>query len=150
MRQTYLSWWPEGAGTTPSFPLASRLPVVGPIASKIYSASPIRNQSYESDVALEDGNPPDHRVILEGLDEAAILDWWQGLGLTRNGAPYQGPLPAWHMTNMNCSTVVATALVKGGGERYAGGWSSWNLIWTPNDVLRFALSIQRGLAGAKR
>lgn len=154
---THISWWPTGEGRIPRFAKAaqSSSKVVQRTVGSIYAAHPIRNQSFEDDQYLEgideQGNfrgpkPPDHTVTLEGLDEEAILDWWQGFGLTRNGTQFAGPLPAWHTTETNCSTVVARGLTIGGGEAYAGWWPSHNVVWTPNDVLRYALAIREGLA----
>jgi hypothetical protein len=135
--QTYLSWWPEGYGRT-----ASKL------THRVYSVSPIRNRRYDDDIAAE-GKSPEHQVVLNGLDEHQIKNWWQSFGLARDEVMYQGPLLPWATLNQNCSTVVAHALSIGGGDRFASWSKSRNLVWTPNDVFMYALSIQRGLATAK-
>lgn len=117
---TYISWWPEG--------------------EDIFRTSPIRGRTFEADVRAE-GMRPDHTVMLTCLDEEVILDWWSGLGLTRDGASLQGPLQPYELLGRNCSTVVATGLRVGGGDRFATWWNRWNIVWTPSDVLRYASDI---------
>ncbi len=136
--RTYISWWPENPGQVPS-----------KVHRNIYASHPVRNRKYEEDVAAE-GQNPDHVIRINGLDEQAIKNWWQSLGLTRDSALYQGPLLSWDTLKRNCSTVVAKALNVGGGEKYANWNQSWNIIWTPADVLRYAASIQRGLHSKQR
>lgn len=135
--QTYLSWWPEKPGQVPS-----------KIHPNVYASHPFRNRTYDEDVAAE-GQPPDRVIRIEGLDEQAIKDWWQSFGLTRDGVLYQGPLLAWDTLRRNCSNVVATALSVGGGDKYASWSKSWNIVWTPADVLQYALSIQQGLTSKR-
>jgi len=127
---TYVSWWPDEAATFGS------------------DYHPIRNQSYEADVQFE-GHPPDASITIDGLDELKILDWWAGFGLTRSGAQLQGPLPPYNITRQNCSTVVANGLKVGGGDDYAGWFSSWNIVWMPGDVQRYAYAIRDGLMAKK-
>ena len=131
--QTYISWWPEKPGQVPS-----------KIHPNVYASHPFRNRSYAEDVR-DERQPPDHIVQIQGLDENAIKDWWQSFGLTRDGVLFQGPLQSWDTLNRNCSNVVATALKKGGGDQYAKWAKSWSLIWTPQDVLRYALSIKQNM-----
>lgn len=130
---TYISWWPQQPGQVPS-----------KIHANIYASHPFRNRTYASDVSAE-GQSPDNTVQLDGLNESAITDWWQSFGLVRDGIELQGPLPAWQTLNQNCSNVVAMALQIGGGDRYASWSKSWNIVWTPADVLEYARSIQRGI-----
>lgn len=136
--QTYVSWWPEKPGQVPS-----------KIHSNIYSSHPFRNRSYSADVSAE-GYPPDHVIRIDGLDEKSIKDWWQSFGLSRDGLLYQGPLQSWDTLNCNCSNVVATALRIGGGDKFASWSKSWNLVWSPADVLQYAQSIQLGLMSQRR
>jgi len=136
--QTYVSWWPEKPGQVPSG-----------IHRNIYASHPIRSRSYSGDVSAE-GQPPDHVIRIDGLDEKAIKDWWQSFGLSRDGVLYQGPLQSWDTLKRNCSNVVATALRIGGGDKFASWSKSWNLVWTPADVLQYAQSIQRGLMSQRR
>ena len=127
---TYISWWPdEAAGLGRDF-------------------HPIRNKSYSSDVA-DEGCAPDRMIELSGLDGDAILNWWEGFGLTRGKLNFQGPLPPYNLSKQNCSTVVATALKRGGGDRYASWYDSWSIVWRPQTVLDYALSIQRELLAKK-
>jgi hypothetical protein len=135
---TYISWWPATPGQVPS-----------KIHRNVYSSHPIRNRTFFDDARDERGYP-NHNVNIEGLDESAIKDWWQSIGLTRDGVQYSGPLLPWSTLTRNCSTVVATALQVGGGDKYASWFKSWNVVWTPSDVLAYARSIELGLLAAKR
>ncbi len=125
---TYISWWPE-----------EDRPGLG------IDYHPIRNRDYQGDIEGEGGSEPDHRVFLEGLNENAILDWWRGFGLTDGKVVLQGPLPPYHLTKQDCSTVVATGLKKGGGDRFASWYSSWSAVWRPQTVLDYAVNIRAGL-----
>jgi len=135
--QTYISWWPEQPGQVPS-----------KIHRQVYASSPFRNRTFQADLAAE-GQSPDKVVQIEGLNEKAIKDWWQSFGLSRDGVQYHGPLQSWDTLKRNCSNVVATGLRVGGGDKYSNWFKSWNLIWTPEDVLKYALSIQQGLHSGK-
>jgi hypothetical protein len=136
--QTYISWWPENPGQVPS-----------KIHPHVYASHPFRDRKYEEDVSAE-SQPPDHIIRIDGLDERAIKDWWQSFGLTRDGILYQGPLLSWDTLKRNCSNVVATALRVGGGDKYASWSQSWNIVWTPQDVLRYTQSIQQGLISKRK
>jgi len=131
---TYISWWPEEPGQVSS-----------KIHPNIYASHPFRNRTYNDDVRAE-RQQPDQVIHIEGLDENAIKDWWQSFGLTRDGIFYQGPLQSWETLKRNCSNVVATALKKGGGDKHAKWFKSWNLIWTPQDLLQYASSIKANIA----
>lgn len=127
---TYMSWWPdETAGLTGDF-------------------YPIRNKSFRSDCDAE-GCTPDHTIYLDGLNEKTILDWWAGFGLVENGALLAGPLPRYNLTGQNCSSVVATGLKKGGGDKYARWNTTWSVVWRPQTVLDYARSIKTGLEARK-
>ncbi|MBK6849264.1 MAG: hypothetical protein IPG96_17630 [Proteobacteria bacterium] len=128
--RTYVSWWPEKPGAVPS-----------KLHRNIYQSVPFRDRRFEEDCAAE-GQLPDQRLGLIGLDEGAIKDWWQSFGLTRDGVLFQGPLQAWSTLDRNCSTVVARALSIGLGEARAGKLRPWNLVWTPADVQQYARAIQ--------
>jgi len=131
---TYISWWPEQPGQVPS-----------KLHPNLYESHPFRNRTFEADVA-DEGQSPDVSIALDGLDEGAIKDWWQSFGLARDGIHYAGPLQSWATLKRNCSTVVATGLKIGGGDRHAAWSKTWNLVWTPQDVLTYAESIRDGLA----
>lgn len=123
---TYISWWPDqSAGFGQDY-------------------HPQRNKSYTSDLR-DEACAPDAIINIEGLNEAAILGWWQSFGLVSNGVILEGPLPPYNLTNKNCSTVVATALKIGGGDKFASWFNSWSVIWRPQTVLDFAKSIRNGL-----
>jgi hypothetical protein len=115
----YISWWPQGTASVKD----GRHPGV------------VNDET--GDHAAE-GRAPDHRIRLVGLDEDAIRRWWHEF---REGNEYR-------LFVQNCSTVVAMALKAGGGtKRTSGlGWAyhSWNTVWTPDDVRRYAEAILRG------
>jgi len=131
---TYISWWPGGQGRDYTF--GSSVP--------IYSVPHIVGQTFADDQALEgEGGPPrapDHSISLDGLDEGKILDWWKIFSRAGN---------AWKTLGQNCSTTVGRGLMVGSGDDYAEGlsgwWHSWNMVWQPADVLRYAQAIERGL-----
>lgn len=150
----YVSWWPQGNGRQPKFPSWA-----GPLHS-IYSVNAISGRAFDDDVAPEDqggeGQTPDHRIVLVGLDEEAIKTWW---GKFKADGHHQ-----WSTLSQNCSTTVAMALTAGGGAKFArhagegekswfsrithdiGGWyNSWNTVWKPDDVLHYAQAIEAGL-----
>ena len=137
--RTYMSWWPEGSNRRSS-----------KLHRNIYTAGPFRARTYEDDVAGEDNKDPDYQIVLNGLDEDAMKTWWQSFGLTRDGVLYYGPLQPWETLTLNCSTVASRALYMGGGDKYASWAKSVNVIWTPNDVYEYALSIQTGLRRAQK
>ena len=146
---TYISWWP---GSSRKYYVSRKLP--------LYSAPHVRDQSAEADACLEaDGEwDPSRRtctnpstgmpvaprvpitIPLHGLDEKRILEWW---------LRYNVPGREWTTLGQNCSTTVGRALMIGGGDDYAlgaSGWyHSWNTVWTPRDVLRYATAIGQGL-----
>jgi hypothetical protein len=114
----YISWWPE---------------------HKAVSAPHIDHADFDEDQKAEDRDPQPP-VRLQGLDENRILDWW---------ASFDVPGKPWTLVGQNCSTTVGRAPMVGGGDDYAEGivgwWHSWNMVWIPADVLRYAQAIQRGL-----
>ena len=130
---TYVSWWPANPGELPS-----------KVHRQVYASSPIRNRSYAQDINDEKA-APNHIIEIKGLNENTIKNWWQSFGLSRDGQSYQGPLQTWDTIKRNCSTVVATGLRHGGGDDYAKWHKSWNLIWTPEDVLNYATSIRNNI-----
>lgn len=127
---TYVSWWPDERASLGNY-------------------HPIRNRGYAGDVAGE-GRGPEHTVILDGLDEPAILDWWKHFGLVSDGELIQGPLLPYNVLTQNCSTVVARGLKVGGGDKYASWYAATNLVWRPATVLQYALAIRAGLAAGGR
>jgi hypothetical protein len=136
-RSTYISWWPGGQGR--DFKLSRALPV--------YSVPHISDREFETDQEAEGGTgtvrKPDHTIQLSGLDEPRILHWWQA---------FSAPGNVWSTLGQNCSTTVARALMVGGGDDYAEGivgwWRSWNTVWRPDNVLKYAEAISRGLGSA--
>ncbi|NNF05900.1 MAG: hypothetical protein HKN21_04005, partial [Candidatus Eisenbacteria bacterium] len=155
---SYISWWP--AGTSRRF----KIPTAIGRAVPLYSVDHIHGQSFDDDKLLEalDANSiwdatlgtfvdsttglmvkpmdPDHTITIDGLDEGRILTWW---------STFNVPGRQWSTLGQNCATTVGRALMMGGGDDYAlgasGWWHSWNMVWQPNDALRYAQAIARGL-----
>jgi hypothetical protein len=120
---TPISWWPqiENRETLLDLPIP------------IYSVDAIPNQDLQ-DVEGPDfeDSLPDFELLIRGLDEKAIKDWWENDWKTD---------PKWETLTRNCSTTAAKALKAGGGDKYSSFKDSFNLIWTPADVQNYALSI---------
>lgn len=127
VRSHYISWWPSQPGQVPSG-----------IHRNIYSSMPILDRKFSDDIRAEK-QMPDHNILISGLDEQSIIEWWIRFGMC---AGFQGPPLPWKTLSLNCSTVVATALKKGGGDKYASWLPSWNIVWKPSDVLQYATSIK--------
>lgn len=146
----YVSWWPAIPGQVPSGVSRTAVSLLGqrtPTALRsVYASVPIRARRFDQDVR-DEGGQPDHRITLDGLDEGAITDWWRAFSLDEGRL--HGPLQPWHTTQLNCSTVVARGLERGGGDRYASWFHARNVIWTPTDVQRYAESIRHGLLRAR-
>lgn len=137
--QTYISWWPAKEGRVRS-----------EIHPDIYSVDPIRSRSKKADEEAE-GSAPDHTIHINGLDDTAIKAWWKSLSLNdENGRELPGPIQQWDTFKRNCSTVVSTGLRVGGGDKYSTWYKSWNLVWTPSDVLQYANSIHHGITTKKK
>ena len=75
---------------------------------------------------------PDEIIHIEGLDEAAIADWWEKYRFDR----------IWKSTRRNCSTTIAHALMAGGARHVH------HLIWTPNNVRKYAEQLAGQLPGS--
>jgi hypothetical protein len=132
---TYISWCPGDK---------NRIQMLG-VSVPIYSPH-IENRTFEDDQKPEgeggSPRPPEHTVAINGLDETRILTWWQ---------TFKHPGNAWWL-GRNCSTTVGRALMMGGGDDYARGftgwWRSWHTIWWPEAALRYAQAIETGLLSA--
>ena len=125
---TYISWWPQVDDRDGKFKDGE-----GPL-SNIYDAPHEKNQTYEDDCNGEDGRYPDWSKYIGGLDEDAIKTWWDEFNDDDDNL--------WSTFSQNCSTVVAEALRRGGAK--TPWWdlvNGWNIIWTPQDVRRYAESI---------
>ena len=139
----YVSWWPDRNRQGKN---------VAGLA--VYRAGFIRGRTLLDDIRDERSHPtvvpiPEKTAAREGLDAAAIVSWWQKFSLSSGGIPLQGPLEAgsfYHTVKKNCSTVVATGLRIGGGDRYSSWLDEWTVgLWTPADVRKYAESIRNGL-----
>jgi hypothetical protein len=158
----YISWWPEGDGRSPKVP--------GSVGQKVplYSVPHIHGQSFDDDKlyeALDDNSvlnsarneyidqrtgrrvvpmSPDHTIELQGLDKHRLLTWWRMFNVDGR---------KWSTLGQNCATTVGRGLMIAGADDYAQGvsgwWHSWNTVWQPNDVLRYARDVHHGLV-AKR
>ena len=103
---------------------------------------PLFHRTYGEDVG-DEGHRPDHVVRIHGLNETRVKRWWQEF----NRHP-----PPWQLYSTNCARVVSLALEVAGGDdavdlRLAPEdyLDTFNIVWTPTDVLNFALAITRGI-----
>ncbi|MBI4581822.1 MAG: hypothetical protein HY718_19150 [Planctomycetes bacterium] len=53
------------------------------------------------------------------------------------------------LISQNCSSVVARGLKIGGGDQYASWYAAHSVIWRPQTVRDYAMSIQSGLASRR-
>ena len=121
----YISYWPQGDGRESAW-----------YSQQVYCVAPIPNRTFAADVRDEAG-PPDYTIRIEGLNEDAMRAWWAGVNADVNAK--------WCTLSRNCSTTVAQALFAGGGDDLAGSWwHSHNVVWKPDDILRYAMAIQKG------
>ena len=116
----YISWWPSGAASLTDPATAS-----------------FERSSYQQDVGAE-GAPPDHRLSITCLDEAAMGGWWQRVSFDGRATPYRDQFwpktSHYHLYHTNCANVVALAMRIGGAEQFAP-MPSPLLVMTPKDVL---------------
>lgn len=99
-------------------------------------------QALASDVSQEGGRQP-QTIELHQLDEERLLD---------HVAQLMEKSPRYQLARHNCSHVVAEALLAGAAIKpsftpHAGRYGAFGRlgigIWTPDQVLRFALELQR-------
>ena len=132
----YISWWPRPDNRQGTSKLSDQ----------IYRAPAFEDRTYQEDVIAE-GMKEDHRIIIPpGLDTAAMKSSY---GSMAGRLGFFGPPAPWETQVRNCSTVVAQTLKAGGGDEYASWWSQRSrLIWSPNNVRDYAMSIREGLRKA--
>lgn len=124
---TYISWWPQDG-------------------VKLKSPKSRASRSDLTTDKQEEGRDPDWRITIKGLNEGAILNWWEQFGLVRGRTVLQGPLPAYQLYTQNCSTVVALALRVGGSEKYlplGRGVARALELWTPIHIMLYAQLLSR-------
>lgn len=124
---TYISWWPSAEGRD------GKTKGEGGPLNNIYEAPAIQGRQYEDDLNGEGGREPWSKNVT-GLNEANMKDWWQAFSSNTENK--------WATFSQNCSTVAAMALEKGGATTaWYDLWNGWNMIWTPEDVKRYAEAI---------
>jgi hypothetical protein len=124
--ECHISWWPGGEGKAAD----------GGKAKSVYWGVPAERYSLQRDIEGE-GNRQPTSVRLHGLDEKAIVKWWGDFANVH-----------WSLLNTNCAQVAADALRAGGASDPVAwrDWTdTWNTVWTPMDVLRFAKAVEAGL-----
>ena len=126
-RAIYVSWWP----VNPEGRISSRIPTFTTIAAGIGGVQASPHLNLVEDVNGE-GKMPDYQVQVHGLDDSRMRDAWR---LWLNSHQYL----VW---NSSCATTVSGILRAGGGDMYAS-WPGW-LVWTPNEVGRYAQAINLG------
>ena len=127
----YFSWWPEGPDR--KFHIHERIPV--------YTVEAIRGRTFADDCRDEGSvspKSPDHTIRIAKLDETKVKAYWKDL-LDKD--------PTWSTLGQNCSTTVARSMMAGGGDskvKVGDWWHQWNVVWKPDDVIRYAYAIQKG------
>lgn len=126
---TYISWWPNER---------EKLQEYGKPISVFWGVSGTRF-TFAQDMQGEGGRPP-LRVNIKSLRENDIVEWWRKFPIRNRH---------WSLLNTNCALVSANALRAGGGSDTLKTWeawfSSWNTVWTPMDVYRYAMQIKASL-----
>ncbi|MDN3637369.1 hypothetical protein QWY82_00985 [Simiduia curdlanivorans] len=138
----YISFWPKGAAN----------------AKKDVKIGEMHDAAYPSSYAVDrkiERREADVKVMLDNLDEKAIKAFWQA---------FKDKSEQYNMLKSNCSTVTAMALEAGSGlasnrspsikisDYVSNTGMQWLLkvrfmgnyiqMWTPNDVLTYALQIK--------
>ena len=130
---THISWWPESDVISNGVVIVTNSHIklaTGYI--DIYSAVAVSNVTFQNDIDWED-SPPNSTNVIEGLNEAAIQNFWDNFATNS----------LWESYNQNCAKTVADALKAGGAQvSWYDWWSWWNIVWTPNDVKQYADAIQ--------
>ena len=130
----YFSWWPQGVGREAK--IHDSIP--------LYEVKAILNRTFEDDCRDEGDargpKAPDYEIVIDKLDESQVKAYWRDLLLND---------PKWSTLGQNCSTTVARSLMAGGGDAKTAlldWWHTWNVVWKPDDVVRYASAIQAGAA----
>jgi RHS repeat-associated protein len=116
--KTHISWWPA-VGESPT----------------LFNAVDGQPLSYRSDVRSE-GRKPDLTINLDGLDEAAMKEWWE---------KYKKNQKHYSALAQSCATTAAQALAVGAGQQLPN-----TSFWTPNSVRAYAEAIKRGSAYGRK
>ena len=122
---TYISRWPMANTSIEQY----RFYVWG--FRYIYFAVSIYGRSKEADIE-DEGSKPTSTIQVDGLDEEKIQNWWD-----------EAKYDIYGTLDNNCAETVANGLKAGGAE--TPWWdltSSWNIVWTPNDVKDYAEAIE--------
>lgn len=125
----YISFWPDGAA--------------GKKDLKIKTSQPgLFMESLKEDIRNE-GNRFPVTVEIQGLDENSILSYVASL---------EGDMPRYQLAKNNCSHIVARALSEGAKCKpsftpHAGQYGKLGRvlgigIWTPDQVLKFAMELK--------
>jgi hypothetical protein len=139
----YVSWWPNctPGSSSESYWKAEKQEYFG-------LCEPKRSRKFSDDIADENGRP-DRDVLLIGLDEAAMKQFWADLTAD--------PRAKWNATTTNCAAAVAAALQAGGSEDYFGvigrlefaasTFPNW-WAWTPEAVYNYSVQLAQYLREA--
>ena len=130
---THISWWPESDVLSNGVvTVTNRHIQLATGYIDIYSAVAVSNVTFQNDIDWE-GSPPNSTNVIEGLNEAAIQNFWDNFATNS----------LWESYNQNCAKTVADALKAGGAQvSWYDWWSWWNIVWTPDDVKQYADAIQ--------
>jgi len=131
---TYISFWPSDDTKDKKQPSAKDVF----IRSRHQKGALRRN--IQEDIKLEGNRQPSHTIILAGLDEKKMLEYYSKLRVK---------IPRYQLAKNNCSDIVAQALIIGSGIEPsftpdAANYHKWGdtflgkNIWTPYMIKRYA------------
>lgn len=133
----YISWWPGEAGTGGFAGKAH-----GALSSHRVLKTPAEDAANYKTVA--------EQIVVNGLDEMAIIQWWAGKRWALADAG------RYSFLDQNCAFTVVEALRVGGAEKLldrlsgteavSGWWNSWSTVWSPREVAILARTLNRAAA----
>jgi RHS repeat-associated protein len=113
----YITLWPKKGTETHWIP-----------GTKLYSADAVVPKNFDDEEKNWEGRPPDRKIQISGLNEAAIRTWWLKF---KTGHTVPGG-QSWNSATQNCATTVLQALQAGGAPipavgpgAYPRGVESW-------------------------
>lgn len=131
VKNIYVSFWPDGAASKKDIKIKRSQP--GTFVESLLED--IRNEGGRAPITVE----------LNGLDEEKLVRYLEDM---------KDSLPNYQLARNNCSHVVVHALIDGAGCKpsftpHAGAYHVLGRIlgigiWTPDQVLKFAMELREG------
>jgi len=115
----YMSYWPSQPAGKKDFKIGQ-------------THAPAFPSSYKVDKRLE-GKESDHKVEINGLNEALMIDTWN---------QFKSSPDRYNMVSKNCSTVAAWMLEIGSGLSPNVDKGIQIDRWAPNNLMRFILKLR--------